>query len=249
MSPGGEGSDIGPLVVVERTSSMPTARRKALRRARVLSSTSPSHKKGTDTQGRGRLRQARGLVQILSLIGLAAAVLGSSGQMLAANRQFGHFAPRVVRHLRGRPQTNGAGSDGLVAALAKPLASGGIDGVHTIPVRGARGKPTALAHLIGLPSRSREFVPGATALLLVAPLSPDSTPNVRLLQRLFDLSPAESRVASAVASRRTVKAIAGDFGVSQETVRSQLKAVLAKTGTKRQLELALLLANLAMLRT
>lgn len=41
----------------------------------------------------------------------------------------------------------------------------------------------------------------------------------------------------------TVEAIAGACGISRETVRNQLKAVLAKTGLGRQVELAGLLAG------
>ena len=64
-----------------------------------------------------------------------------------------------------------------------------------------------------------------------------------LLQGLFDLSPAEARVACGIAERQTIEAIADELGVSRETVRCQLKSVLAKTGTKRQLDLALLLVG------
>ena len=59
---------------------------------------------------------------------------------------------------------------------------------------------------------------------------------------MFGLSPAEARVASGIAGRQTLEAIARDFGISRETVRSQLKTVFAKTGAKRQLDLAVLLS-------
>jgi hypothetical protein len=39
-----------------------------------------------------------------------------------------------------------------------------------------------------------------------------------LLQGLFDLSPAEARVARGIAERQTLEAIADDLGISRETV-------------------------------
>jgi DNA-binding CsgD family transcriptional regulator len=57
------------------------------------------------------------------------------------------------------------------------------------------------------------------------------------------MTPAEARVAHAVAQCQTIGAIADSFGLSQETVRSQLKSALAKTGVARKLDLATVLAG------
>jgi DNA-binding CsgD family transcriptional regulator len=64
-----------------------------------------------------------------------------------------------------------------------------------------------------------------------------------VLQGLFDLTPVEARVARGIAERQTVAAMALAFGTSRATVRTQLRAVLAKTGLRRQAELANLLAG------
>lgn len=65
-----------------------------------------------------------------------------------------------------------------------------------------------------------------------------------LLVSLFDLTPAEARVAHKIAAGATVETIAETLGVSRETVRSQLKAALAKVGLTRQAELVGLLASI-----
>ena len=48
---------------------------------------------------------------------------------------------------------------------------------------------------------------------------------------------------AGIGERQTVDAIAEGLGISRETVRTQLKAVLAKTGATRQADLAALLAG------
>jgi len=60
----------------------------------------------------------------------------------------------------------------------------------------------------------------------------------------FDLTPAEARVAVALARGASVADIAARHAVSTHTVRSQVKSVLFKTGTGRQAELVSLLAAL-----
>jgi DNA-binding CsgD family transcriptional regulator len=67
-----------------------------------------------------------------------------------------------------------------------------------------------------------------------------------VLQGLFDLTPAEARVARAFGEAQTMEVFAKTVGVSLETVRSQLKSVLAKTGLSRQQELVHLLAGKAL---
>jgi len=58
-----------------------------------------------------------------------------------------------------------------------------------------------------------------------------------LLRQRYGLSPAEERVALLLMEGWDVKEIAESLQVSRETVRSQLKAIFRKTGTRRQGEL------------
>jgi DNA-binding CsgD family transcriptional regulator len=79
--------------------------------------------------------------------------------------------------------------------------------------------------------------------MIVTPVLQKTVPTADLLQGLYDLTPAEARVARAVAERRTIDGIAESFGLSRETVRTQIKAVLAKTGVSRNIDLATLLSG------
>jgi DNA-binding CsgD family transcriptional regulator len=64
----------------------------------------------------------------------------------------------------------------------------------------------------------------------------------------FDLTPAEARVGIALARGRSPDEIAVSNGVSISTVRTQLRALFAKTGTARQTELVGVLASLPVVR-
>lgn len=70
-----------------------------------------------------------------------------------------------------------------------------------------------------------------------------------LLNMVYQLTPAESRVATALAQGASVKGIAQQHGVSAHTVRTQIKAVLAKTGAVKQSEVVARLMALPKLRT
>jgi DNA-binding CsgD family transcriptional regulator len=80
-------------------------------------------------------------------------------------------------------------------------------------------------------------------ILVVTPLGSSQTLPDDLLNGLFDLSPAEIRAANGLLEGKTIDDLAARFGLSRETIRSQMKAVLAKTGTARQSDLVSLLAN------
>lgn len=66
----------------------------------------------------------------------------------------------------------------------------------------------------------------------------------RWLSQMFGLTRTEASVANWLVSGRSIDAYAQHRGVSLETARSQLKAVLSKTGMSRQAQLVAALARL-----
>jgi DNA-binding CsgD family transcriptional regulator len=66
------------------------------------------------------------------------------------------------------------------------------------------------------------------------------------LQRLFQLTPAEARIAQGLANGMSLAEIAREQRAHLQTVRKQLKAVFAKTGTHRQAQcVAAILGSIA----
>jgi DNA-binding CsgD family transcriptional regulator len=84
---------------------------------------------------------------------------------------------------------------------------------------------------------------GSAALLLVADPEKGRTLAADTIARLFDLTPAESRLAAAIGSGETLKDYAVRVGLTDNTVRGSLKKVQSRLGTPRQVDLALLLSR------
>ncbi len=61
------------------------------------------------------------------------------------------------------------------------------------------------------------------------------------MRSLFDLTPAEARVARGLASGKAVDDIAVEGDVSPNTIRTHVRGVLQKTGCSRQAEVVALL--------
>lgn len=85
--------------------------------------------------------------------------------------------------------------------------------------------------------------PGRALVMLRDPLGTVPTPP-KLLIEMYGLSRHEAEVAAAAATGETAEAIAAVRGVSTNTVRSQLRQVLAKTGADNLRGLARLVTGL-----
>jgi DNA-binding CsgD family transcriptional regulator len=123
----------------------------------------------------------------------------------------------------------------LPRALAGLLAtSGGTNGAACLdlPAHGT------LAPLRLLLMRAAETL-GAGAILGLAFEQgiASSLPNVELLRDLYGLSAAEAQLAGLLISGQTLGEAARTRSVSVNTVRSQLKGVLRKTGSRNQADL------------
>jgi len=71
------------------------------------------------------------------------------------------------------------------------------------------------------------------------------TPSTLLLRDLFGLTAAEAAIAVQLTAGRTADAMARDGGVSVHTVRSHIRNLMAKTGTRRQGALVALILGAA----
>jgi DNA-binding CsgD family transcriptional regulator len=183
-------------------------------------------------------------VMALDVIGMPAAAIGRNGRAVAVNPRFKRLVPDAARKRADHLQLVGTAADAVLGdTLARLASDGERDGARLIAIPPCDGQPPMIMHYMPVRGAARDVLPGVRAMLVVVPLLPKEAPGVAVLQRLFQLTPAEARVAQAVAQRQTINEIADRLGLSQETVRTQLKAVLAKTGVKRKLDLAVMLAG------
>ncbi len=96
-----------------------------------------------------------------------------------------------------------------------------------------------------LTSRNTHVPRHAVAVLFISdPDRQSSLPSV-VLKQLYGLTQAEARLAVTLLEGKSLGDAAELHQVGQETVRSQVKSIFQKTGTKRQGELVQLLASIA----
>lgn len=113
----------------------------------------------------------------------------------------------------------------------------------TMLARGSAGPRTWTGYVPGaklsfarvLQDEMSEYLAGISVILLVEAfpkaLQPD---DLAILARALKLSNAERRVFIGIANGKSIVQIADEAGLTRETVRSQLKAVYAKTGVNSQ---------------
>jgi len=189
------------------------------------------------------LERARGAVLALNEIGVAAAMLDLQGRVVAANDRFGGLIGSALGDMRQRLRLfDTAGDLRLEAAIARLRRSGLGSSIGFAGPPHNRGM--VALHLMPLRGEARDLFSGAAAIALIADPRRRAAPNSDLLQILFELTPAEARVARGLTEGLQLGDIAASSGVSISTVRSQLKSVYQKTLTRRQSELIALLLQL-----
>jgi DNA-binding CsgD family transcriptional regulator len=191
-----------------------------------------------------QLERACAASETLKRIGLPAIVLNERGKVLAANDLIEASAGFVNWRAQDRVSfTDHAANQLLSDAIATiEFTNGG--GVRSFPVRHASSDAMIVAHVIPIRLSARDIFVRCAAALVLTPVTTPRAPPVELVQSLFDLTPAEARVARNLASGQSVDEMAQANGVSSNTIRSQVRGVLEKTGCHRQSEVVTLLTRI-----
>ena len=137
-----------------------------------------------------------------------------------------------------------------LGALVRATALGGPGGA--LRLSDAAGMPALAALVAPLPGRfggTRGSTGGGRvagrALVLLRPLARGVPPPAWLLLReLFGLTRPEAELAQALASGASKVAVADAYGLKETTMRTQVRAILEKTGAANLRQLERLLAGL-----
>jgi DNA-binding CsgD family transcriptional regulator len=193
-----------------------------------------------------QLERARAASATLAAIGLAAMVLDASGKVLAANNLIEALDGYIRWRAHDRVSLCDKSADELLRGAIAASALGGAEGVsvRSFPVRNIVAEGAMVVHVIPIRLAARDIFARCAAALVLTPVTLPQAPPVELVQSLFDLTPAEARVARSLASGKTVEDIATDCGVSANTVRTHVRGVLQKTGRTRQTEVVALLTGM-----
>jgi len=188
------------------------------------------------------LQAVQGAVDVLASVGLPAAVLGRQGQALAMNQGCQALLGTTLRE-GGRFGLADTGADKLLAEALDCVAAAPLLSARSIPMPAREDEPPAVVHVLPLRRSARDLFTAASAIVIITPLTQRQLPGLSVLEGLFDLTPAEARFARGIVGCQKVDQIAKEAGTSAQTVRSQLKSVMAKTGVGRQAELVRLLSG------
>ena len=88
----------------------------------------------------------------------------------------------------------------------------------------------------------------ATTIVFVCDLARPIDVTGAWVTAAYGLTTAEAKVAISASSGTTIGETAHQLGLSPNTVKTHLRKVFAKTGTSRQIELARLMASVALVR-
>lgn len=125
----------------------------------------------------------------------------------------------------------------LIAGAAKTTNGKGMSHGGAMLISRSNGQ-ASLRVLVTPSARSNGAVGGpSSAIVFVTEPERTRTPDSALLEQLLNFTPAESRLAVALAAGKTVQEFAEETGVSLNTARTHLKRIFSKAGVSRQAEL------------
>ncbi len=193
-----------------------------------------------------RHQRAVATVEAFETIDTPAALVRTNGMVLAANAGFTTLDSQISigagNRLRARVATTGIL---LENALRHPFGTQGRRPPLSIAVPAHGHSVPLVLHILPTRGEARQIFGDDTALLIVTRVVDRPLPDTGLVRALFDLTPAEARVATALLQGRSSREMAGDFGIGGETVKTQVNAVLQKSGFRRRVDFVRFLSGIA----
>lgn len=190
------------------------------------------------------LAWAERTVSALQAIGLPAAVLRGSGVVLATNEPFDQMHATFLPAAFGRITLVDKAAAAAFAEALESASTRRSDAVRSIPVAARDHAPAIIVHVIPIVRSAFDIFTGAEILVAATTIQANSSPpSPSLLTSLYNLTPAEARLAAALSSGQSLEAAAAAGQITVKSARTYLERIFAKTGTNRQSGLVALLRS------
>ncbi len=199
------------------------------------------------TSGRLHLERAQAATATLSMLGLPALVFNALGKVVTANPLIESLSDLIHWRAHDRIALVDRNADALFKQAVQAIDLSTPAQTRSFAIRNKDGSPAMIAHVVPVRRAARDIFSLSAGVLMLTPLTLSEAPSVELVQSLFDLTPAEARVARHLTAGQSVEQIAIESGVSANTVRTQVRGVLEKTGCTRQAEVVSLLSGTMMI--
>ena len=187
--------------------------------------------------------------QALHSLAVPVVLTEADGTILYANgsaeEMFSAYGPILSR--KGVLQTqNPAAGGALLDAIASAANADALLGSRGIglPISAA-GRPPAVAYVLPLSEGTARaaFRPACAAVFVSTTTAASPLPEAVLIT-LFDLTPAEARVLLKIGGGVATSGTALSLGISENTLKTHLKHIYAKTSTGRQADLVKLVSDI-----
>ncbi|QDD65539.1 helix-turn-helix transcriptional regulator [Herbaspirillum seropedicae] len=139
-----------------------------------------------------------------------------------------------------RLSASDAGADRMLsAAIAQATSPVSRRGEWFTVPRQRHSQPLIVSVIPTLMGQTVDISKGeeALALIILQDIARQRLPRGAILQKIYKLTPAETRLAEALLDNQTIESYSVLAGISRNTVRTHLANLFAKTGTRRQAEL------------
>ncbi|MCU4182501.1 helix-turn-helix transcriptional regulator [Bosea sp. BH3] len=191
-----------------------------------------------------QMQRAQASLDSFERAGARAALIGSRGGVTAMNAGFEALLGQIIIRARDKITLDDDRANALLQNALKDLARDRLGDTRSIAVPRKDDLPAFIIHVLPIRRQALDIFARAQAMLVVTTTGRSLSIEGSLLCELYDLTRAEAAVANRILEGLTVNEIAVEHGVSRETVRSQVKKVLAKTGCQSQADFIRRLAPL-----
>lgn len=187
--------------------------------------------------------------QALDHLAVPVVLTGANGAILHANgaaeQMFSVQGPILSRNGQLQAQ-NPVAARALLEAIAGAASEDAALGSRGIglPIS-APGQPPAVAYVLPLSEGTARaaFRPACAAVFVSTTTASSPLPEA-VLTALFDLTPAEARVLLQIGSGVSASKSALSLGIGENTLKTHLNRIFAKTHTKRQADLVKLVSDI-----
>lgn len=165
---------------------------------------------------------------------------------MAANPSFESLLGQVIIRAHDKIALQDDRANTLLQTALSQLAQDRLNDTRSIPVPRRDASPAFIIHVLPIRRQALDIFSRAQAMLVVTTSDRSLRIEASLLCELYDLTRAEAAVANGLLEGLSIDEIVTMRGVKRETVRTQVKHVLAKTGCQSQVDFIRRLAPLAL---